>query len=219
MSSVLEKIDLLDQRRVILYHAFTSLTNIFRRAQVREESKVVNQVRLVVIVTIHRYLRPIRHSGLSHCFERLPKTPDTTKQLGRHADLAREQLNEAALTEASIPRDTANSQAGVGSTESIERELHGAMTLQRPEQMRQEGFLQQVKSLCRRFGYAQPLAKVYGRIPPKRLQVNMCICQIACWRSKKRKRAAWSETHANDGNAFPRIYHERSAMSPGNDSS
>lgn len=114
MSSVLEKIDLPDQRRVILNHAFTSLTNIFRRAQVREESKVVNQMRLVVIVTIHR-----------------------------------------------------------GSTESVERESHGVMTLQRPEQMRHERFLQQVKPLCWRFGYAQPLAKFYGRNPPKRLQVNM----------------------------------------------
>src|SRR6266404_1563619 len=134
MSSVLEKIDLPDQRRVILHHAFTSLANIFRRAQVREESKVVNQVRLVVIVTIHRHLRPIRHSGLSHCFERMAKTPDTTKQLGRHADLAREQLNEAALTEASIPRDIANSQARVGPTKCVERESHGIMTLQRPHQ-------------------------------------------------------------------------------------
>ena len=124
-----------------------------------------------------------------------------------------------ALDEASIPRDIANSQARVGSTESVERKSHGVMTLQRPEQMRHERFLQQVKPLCRRFGYAQPLAKFYGRNPPKRLQVNMCICQFDCWSSKKRKRAAWSETHANDGNEFPRIYHERSAMSPGNDSS
>jgi hypothetical protein len=153
-SYVLEKIDLPDQRRVILHHAFTPLTNIFRRAQVREESKVVNQMRLVVIATIHRHLRPIRQSSLSHCFERLPETPDTTKQLGWHADLAREQLNEAALTEASISRDIANSQARVGSTESIERELHGVMTLQRPEQMGHERFVQQVKSLCRCFGYA-----------------------------------------------------------------
>jgi hypothetical protein len=130
MNSVLEKIDLPDQRRVILHHAFTSLTNIFRRAQVPEESKVVNQVQLVVIVTIHRHLRPIRHSGLSHCFDRLSKTPDTTKQLGRHAHLAREQLNEAALIEASIPRDIANSHARVGSTESVERKSHGVMTLQ-----------------------------------------------------------------------------------------
>ena len=111
MSSVLEKIDLPDQRRVILHHAVTPLTNIFRRAQVREESKVVNQMRLVVIPTIHRHSRPIRRSGMSHCFERLPKTPDTTKKLGRHADLAREYLNETALTEASISRDIANSQA------------------------------------------------------------------------------------------------------------
>ncbi len=219
MSSVLEKIDLLDQRRVILHRAFTSLTNIFRRAQIREESKVVNQMRLVVIVTIRRHLRPIRHGGVSHRFERLPKTPDATKHLGRHADLAREQLNEAALTEAGIPGDISNSHARVGSTERVERESHGAMTLQRPEQMRHQRFLQQIKPLCRRFGYAQPLANVYGRDPPKRLQVNMCICEFGCWGSKKGKRAAWSETHADDGNAFPRIYHERSAMSPGNDSS
>src|SRR6266508_5312332 len=72
MSSVLEKIDLPDQRRVVLNHAFTPLTNIFRRAQVREESKVVNQMRLVVIPTIHRHSPPIWRSGPSHCFERLP---------------------------------------------------------------------------------------------------------------------------------------------------
>src|SRR6266542_3523104 len=136
MSSVLEKIDLPDQRRVILHHALTPLTNIFRGAEVREESKVVNQMRLVVIATIHRHLRPIRHSGMSHCFERLPKTPDTTKQLGRHADLPREQLNEAPLTEASISRDIANSQARVDSTKSVERESHGVMTLQWSQQMR-----------------------------------------------------------------------------------
>src|SRR6266545_4953717 len=176
-------------------------------------------MRLVVIATIHRHLRPIRHGGMSHCFERLPKTPDTTKQLGRHADFAREQLNEAALTEASISRDIANNQARVGSTESVERESHGVMTLQRSEQMRHERFLQQVKPLCRRFGNAQPLAKFHGRSPPKRVQINMCICQFACWRSKKRKCAAWSEMHADDGNEFPRINHERSAMSPGNDRS
>src|SRR6266480_2813755 len=219
MSSVLEKIDLPDQRRVILHHAITPLTNKFRRAQVRKESKVVNQMRLVVIATIHCHSPPIRHSGPSHCFERLPKTPDTTKQLGRHADLAREQLNEAALTEASISRDIANSQARVGSTESVERESHGVMTLQRTEQMRHKRFLQQVKPLCWRFGFAQSLAKFYSRSSPKRFQVNMCICQLACWRSKKRKRAAWSETHANDGNEFPRINHERFAMSPGNNCS
>jgi hypothetical protein len=219
MSSVLEKIDLADQRRVILHHAITPLTNKFRRAQVREESKVVNQMRLIVIPTIHRHSSPIRHSGPSHCFERSPKTPDTTKQLGRHADLAREQLNEAALTEASISRDIANNQAGVGSTESIERESHGVMTLQRPEQMRHERFLQKVKPVCRRFGFAQSFTKFCGRSPPKRFQVNMCVCQFACWRSKKRKRAAWFETHANDGNEFPRINHERSAMSPGNNCS
>src|SRR4029453_16649967 len=174
---------------------------------------------LVVIATIHRHLRPIRYSGMAHCFERLPKTSDTTKKLGRHADLAREYLDETALTEASISRDIANSQARLGATERIERESHSVMTLQRPEQMRHERFLQQVKSLCRCFGFAQPLAKFYGRSPPKRLQVNMCVCQVACWRSKKRKRAAWSETHANDGNEFPRINHKRSAMSPGNDCS
>src|SRR5215211_600592 len=167
MRSVLEKIDLPDQGRVILHHAFTALTNIFCRAQVREGSKVVNQMRLVVIATIHRHLRPIRHSGLSHCFERLPKTPDTTKQLGRHADLAREQLNEAALTESSSSRDIANSQARIGSTESVERESHGIMMLQRPEQMRHERFLQQGKLFSGRFGCAQPLAKFDGRSPPK----------------------------------------------------
>src|ERR687893_1519835 len=184
MRAVLEEIDLPDQGRVILHHAFTALTNIFRGGQVGEESKVVNQMRLVVIATIHRHLPPIRHRGLSHCFERLPKTPDTTKQLGRHADLAREQLNEAALTEASISRDIANSQARVGPTESVERESHGVMTLHRPEQMRHVRLLQQVKPLCRRFGYAQPIAKFLGRSPPKRLEVNMCICEFACWRSK-----------------------------------
>ena len=156
---------------------------------------------------------------MSHRFERLPKTPDTTKKLGRHADLAREQLNEAALTEAGISGDVSNRPARVGSTEGFERESHGVMTLQGPEQMRHERFLQQVELLCRRFGQAQPLAKFHGRSPPKRLQVNMCVCQVACRRSKKRKRAARSETHANDGNEFTRINHVRSALSPGNDCS
>src|SRR4029453_14404239 len=168
---------------------------------------------LVVIAQIHLHLRPIRYSGMAHCFERLPKTSDTTKKLGRHADLAREYLDETALTEASIARDIANRQARLGATESIERESHGVMTLQRPEQMRHESFLQQVKPLNRRFDCAQPLTKFCGRIPPKRIQVNMRICQFACRRSKKRKRAAWSEMHAHDGNKFPRINHERSAMS------
>jgi len=179
MRSVLERIDLPDQRCVILQHAVTPLTNIFRGTQAREESKVVNQMRLVVIPTIHRHSPPIWRSGVSHCFERLPEAPDTTKQLGRHADLAREQLNESALTEASISCDIANSQAGIGSTESVERESHGVMTLQRPEQMRHERFLQQGKPLCRRFGYAQPLPKFHGRNSPKRFEVNVYICQFA----------------------------------------
>ena len=194
MRSVLERIDLPDQRCVILYRAVTSLTNKFRGTQVREESKVVNQMRLVVVATIRRHSRPIWQSDPSHFVERSPKTPDTTKQLGRHADLAREQLNEASLTDASISRDIANSQARVGSTESVERESHGVMTLQRPEQMRHERFLQQGKPLCWRFGCAQPLAKFYGRSSPERLQVNVCICQFAGRRSKKRKGAAWFET-------------------------
>ena len=101
MSYVLEKIDLTDQRCVILNHAFTPLTNIFRRAQVREEPKVVNQMRLVVVPAIHRHSSPIWRSGLAHGFERLLETQDTTKQLGRHVDLAHEHRNEAALTEAS----------------------------------------------------------------------------------------------------------------------
>ncbi len=45
MSSVLEKIDLPDERGMILHHAFAPLTNKFRRAQVREESKVAPEKR------------------------------------------------------------------------------------------------------------------------------------------------------------------------------
>jgi hypothetical protein len=93
------------------------------------------------------------------------------------------------LTDAGLSRDIANSQARVSSTENVERESHGVMTLQRTKQMRHERFFQQVKPLCRRFGYAQPLAKFYDRSPPKCLQVNMYICQFACWRSKNLKEA------------------------------
>jgi hypothetical protein len=65
---VLEKIDLPDQRRVVLKHASTALTNKVRRAQVREGSEVVNQMRLVVIPAIHRHSPPVWHSLVPHCF-------------------------------------------------------------------------------------------------------------------------------------------------------
>jgi hypothetical protein len=44
--------------------------------------------------------------------------------------------------------------------------------------MRHERILQQIEPLGWRFGFAQPLAKFYGRSSPKRLQVNMCICLV-----------------------------------------
>jgi hypothetical protein len=215
MSSVLEKIDLPVQRRVISDRAFTPLTNKFRRAQMREESKVVNQMRLVVIPTLHRHSPPIWRAVSRTVSSACRKTPGTTKKLGRHADLACEYLNETPLTEASISRDIANSQASVGATENIERESDGVMTLHGRNRCH-ECFLQQVKPLCRRFACAQSFTKFCGRSSPKHIQVNMRICQFAGRHSKKRKRAAWSETHPNDGNEFPRINHERSATSPGN---
>src|SRR6266536_975226 len=72
--------------------------------------------------------------------------------------------------------------------------------------MRHERFLQQVKPLCRRFGYAQPLAKFYGRNPPKRLQVNMCICQMCICQFFTRTNFGFTIPRSrSDGNAFKEV--------------
>jgi hypothetical protein len=162
MSSVLEIIDLPDQRHVILHHAFTPLTNVFRGTEAREEPKVVNQMRLVVIPTVHRQSRPIRNSDLPHRFERLLKTPDTTKQLGRHADFSREYLDEPPLAEAGFLRDIPDQPVGVNMPESMERKPHGGVLFSPPGQASRERLLQQTNALRKRGGHAQPLAKLDG---------------------------------------------------------
>jgi hypothetical protein len=114
----LEKIDLPGQRHVMLHHAFAPLTDIFCGAEVREESKVVNQMRLVVIAAIHGHSPPIWRDSALHRLKGSLKTLHATEQLWQHPDFPCEQLNESALTQTRISHDIANCQVSINARES-----------------------------------------------------------------------------------------------------
>ena len=72
------------------------------------------------------------------------------------------------------------------------------MMLDAARQTIQEGLFDKMKPLSGCSGFTKALPQPTREGPPKYIQIDVSIGEIARWKSQKRKSAAWFEMNADD---------------------
>ena len=92
--------------------------------------------------------------------------------------------------------------------EHFQRRRNRVMMLDAATQTVEEGLFNKMKPLSGCSGFTKALPQPAGESPPKYIQIDVSICEIARWKSQKRKSAAWFEMNSDDTQLFPGRGHE-----------
>jgi len=128
---------------------------------------------------------------------------DTSEQLGCHADLGAEDLNQSAMAEPDVRGHVPHARARLG--QPCQRDGHGAVALARAVQARDQRPFENAKAPLGCGLFAQALAQLVRLTAPERLEVQVQIAELGGQCSEDRERAAGLEMHPHDGGVLERV--------------
>src|SRR5687767_11773869 len=104
--------------------------------ETRKGQEVANEVRLIRIAMREGQPGPVRRRALARGRQGALEAPDASKQLGRHAHLGSEDLNQSAMAQADARGDLAHARARL--REPLDSDGYGTVALASAVQPRAE---------------------------------------------------------------------------------
>ena len=142
-----------------------------------EGAEFVGEVRLVVVSTVERHLRPGDvHSSVQLLHGAL-KAQNAGPGFGREADLFPKNLRKVALAPTSAPGYFPNRGNAGRALKTAQREVHDGVPGESAGEPMQQKLLQIAKPVCGSGELAQAIAKRAGRLAPGVFQANVPIAE------------------------------------------